>query len=49
LPAARITVNLAPADIRKAGPIFDLAIAVGILVNSGTIKTDELIKDSIFL
>ncbi|MBU6429468.1 MAG: magnesium chelatase, partial [Cyanobacteria bacterium REEB65] len=30
-PARRITVNLAPADLRKAGPAFDLAIAVGIL------------------
>lgn len=49
LPASRITVNLAPADIRKAWPIFDLAIAVGILLNSWTIKNDELIKTSIFL
>lgn len=49
LPASRITVNLAPADIRKTGPIFDLAIAVGILLNSGTIIDDELIKTSIFL
>src|SRR3954468_1220555 len=30
-PDGRITVNLAPADVRKAGPVFDLAIAVGIL------------------
>src|SRR5262249_57006487 len=27
----RVTVNLAPADVRKAGPAFDLAVAVGIL------------------
>jgi len=31
-PNARITVNLAPADIRKAGPAYDLPIAVGILL-----------------
>lgn len=49
LPASRITVNLAPADIRKTWPIFDLAIAVWILLNSWTIKSDILIKDSIFL
>ena len=30
-PAARITVNLAPADLRKEGPIFDLPIALGLL------------------
>jgi len=28
LPATRITVNLAPADIKKSGPCFDLPIAV---------------------
>jgi magnesium chelatase family protein len=30
-PGGRITANLAPADLRKAGPAFDLALAVGIL------------------
>lgn len=34
-PMDRITVNLAPADLRKEGSSFDLAIAVGILVASG--------------
>jgi len=33
-PLRRITINLAPADIRKEGPSFDLPIAVGILVAS---------------
>jgi len=45
----RITVNLAPADIRKTWPSFDLAIAVAILLNDDYIKNDEFIKDSIFL
>ena len=36
-PSGRITVNLAPADLRKAGPAFDLALAVGILSASGQI------------
>jgi len=31
-PTKRITVNLAPADIKKEGPAYDLAIAIGILV-----------------
>ncbi len=34
-PQKRITVNLAPADLRKAGPHFDLALAVAVLVASG--------------
>lgn len=33
----RITVNLAPADVPKAGPIYDLPIALGILVASGQV------------
>ncbi len=38
----RVTVNLAPADIRKAGPSFDLPIAVGILAATGQIPVTEL-------
>ena len=34
-PMKRITVNLAPADLRKEGPAYDLPIAVGILMSSG--------------
>ncbi len=34
-PDRRLTVNLAPADIRKEGPIHDLSMAVGILLASG--------------
>ena len=37
-PLRRITVNLAPADVRKEGPIYDLPIAVAILVASGQIE-----------
>jgi magnesium chelatase family protein len=33
-PGKRITINLAPADIRKAGPAYDLPIAVGLLIAS---------------
>ncbi|MCZ6614898.1 MAG: magnesium chelatase, partial [Chloroflexi bacterium] len=33
-PLKRITVNLAPADLKKAGPGYDLPIAVGVLLSS---------------
>src|SRR3990167_6445923 len=39
-PAKRITVNLAPADLPKEGPAFDLPIAVGILIASGQLVCD---------
>lgn len=44
----RITVNLAPADLRKEGPAYDLPIAVGILAASGQIWLDGL-EDAIFI
>ena len=34
-PAARITVNLAPADMRKEGAVYDLPVALSILAASG--------------
>ena len=37
-PSRRITVNLAPADLRKEGACFDLAIAVGILMASEAVS-----------
>jgi magnesium chelatase family protein len=41
-PMDRITVNLAPADLRKEGSSFDLAIAAGILVTSGQVSIENL-------
>ena len=41
-PPRRITVNLAPADIRKEGSGYDLPIAVGILVAAGEIAAERL-------
>lgn len=38
-PMSRLLVNLAPADIRKEGPIFDLPIAVGLLLAEQVIQT----------
>lgn len=45
-PAKRITVNLAPADLPKEGPSYDLPIAIGILIASGQLQKD--ISDAIF-
>ncbi|CAM4249310.1 YifB family Mg chelatase-like AAA ATPase [Paenibacillus tarimensis] len=39
-PLQRITVNLAPADLRKEGTAFDVAVAAGILVGSGQLKPE---------
>ncbi len=39
-PMKRIVVNLAPADLKKAGPAYDLPIAVGILLSSEQVSAD---------
>lgn len=39
-PISRITVNLAPADLPKVGPAYDLPIALGIMIASGQISPD---------
>src|SRR4051794_34822059 len=41
-PQKRLTANLAPADLRKAGPSFDLALAVALLAASEQLPTTEL-------
>ena len=46
-PMRRITVSLAPADIKKTGPSYDLPIAIGILVCSGQIP--DSVSKSLFL
>ena len=45
--AQRITINLAPADRQKHGPIYDLAIALGLLCASGQIRQPD--DKSVFL
>lgn len=42
LPPQRIVVNLAPADLRKIGPQYDLPIALAILASSGQVRPDAL-------
>ena len=46
-PAKRIIVNLAPADLPKEGPAYDLPIALGILIASGQLSAE--IADSLFI
>ncbi|MFQ6122513.1 MAG: YifB family Mg chelatase-like AAA ATPase [Dehalococcoidales bacterium] len=46
-PMKRIVVNLAPADLKKAGPSYDLPIAVGILLSSEQVNADA--SQTIFL
>jgi len=36
----RLVINLAPADLRKEGPVYDLPIAVGQLISAGVIRTE---------
>jgi len=41
-PSCRLTINLAPADVKKEGPVFDLAIALGILSAQGLVNPQKL-------
>jgi magnesium chelatase family protein len=41
-PMGRSTINLAPADVKKEGPSFDLPIAIGMVAASEQIETDQL-------
>ena len=41
-PLQRVTVNLAPADVRKAGTAFDLPIALGVLAATGVVTTPTI-------
>ncbi len=47
-PAKKITVNLAPADRKKEGPVYDLAIAVGLLAASEQISGERLKDITVF-
>ena len=47
-PVNKITVNLAPASVKKAGPLFDLPIAVAILLSSSQVVSTKL-KDFVVI
>ena len=42
VPMGRTTINLAPADVKKEGPSFDLPIAIAMLAAAEQINTDQL-------
>jgi len=42
MPKSRLTINLAPGDMRKEGPLYDLPIALGILASTGIIDSSKL-------
>ncbi|MBC29449.1 MAG: magnesium chelatase [Muricauda sp.] len=42
IPGKKITINMAPADLRKEGSAYDLTLAVGILAASGQIKSEDI-------
>lgn len=44
MPGKKITINMAPADLRKEGSAYDLTLAIGILVASNQIKGEEVSK-----
>jgi magnesium chelatase family protein len=47
-PQTRITANLAPAFLRKVGPGFDAALAIGVLTASGQVPADVLRRYAVF-
>ncbi len=44
IPGKKITINMAPADLRKEGSAYDLTLALGILASSGQIKSESIEK-----
>src|SRR5271157_2926868 len=42
IPGKKITINMAPADIRKEGSSYDLPIAIGILAADGKINSENI-------
>jgi magnesium chelatase family protein len=48
-PLGKLTINLAPADIKKEGSIFDLAIAIGALIVSEQVKIKHSVGGYIFI
>ena len=47
-PRKRVLVNMAPADVRKEGPVYDLPIALGVLLMTGFIPP-EAVKDALVI
>ena len=49
MPRTKLVINLAPADIKKTGPAFDLPIAIGILAASGQIVNSKVLTDYLMM
>ncbi|MDC8004747.1 YifB family Mg chelatase-like AAA ATPase [Aureisphaera galaxeae] len=49
IPGKKITLNMAPADLRKEGSAYDLTLAMGILVSTGQIKEGHSLEDFIIM
>ena len=49
IPGKKITLNMAPADMRKEGSAYDLTLATGILIASGQIKGKDKVGDYIIM
>lgn len=49
IPGKKITLNMAPADMRKEGSAYDLTLALGILVSTGQIESLQALKDYIIM
>ncbi|MFA6526319.1 MAG: magnesium chelatase domain-containing protein, partial [Candidatus Buchananbacteria bacterium] len=47
-PRGAVIINLAPADLKKAGTLYDLPIAVACLAQNGQIDDSEILADSLF-
>lgn len=48
-PATRVTVNLAPGNVKKAGPVYDLPVALAILIASGELNPKIFLERTLFL
>ncbi|TSC97199.1 MAG: magnesium chelatase family protein [Candidatus Berkelbacteria bacterium Licking1014_2] len=48
-PGKKITINLAPADIKKEGPAYDLPMAIGLLLASRQLPLGDIFKNSLFV
>ena len=46
VPRSRVTVNLAPGDLKKEGPLYDLPIALGIMICTDFLKPNEDLKNT---
>ncbi|MDX1462842.1 MAG: YifB family Mg chelatase-like AAA ATPase, partial [Marinirhabdus sp.] len=49
IPGKKITLNMAPADMRKEGSAYDLTLAIGILVSSGQIQEKNTLSEYIIM